>query len=169
VAELAGDAGDAAIGRTAQDQAEADAGRELHVGHVGHTAAGTEEMFAHGSGVGVVLEVDRHPEPRLELQGGSQPAPAREDALGVDEAGERVDRRGQAGTDADHMAGVDAGVGERRARELGGELEALQRLLVDGERRPLVRDDPAAEVAHGGADVTMAEVQADGVRRAGGE
>src|SRR4051812_44889702 len=67
-------------------------------------------------------------------------------------------RRSRAPADA---AGGEAGPLEHGVDELPREVEARLRRAVDVGRGEVQRQRPAGEVAHGGADVAVAHVEAD--------
>ena len=68
---------DAAVGRAVRISPRPTPAGELQVDHVGDAAAGAEQVLAHRARVGVVVDLDRHAEPLLELRGRVDAVPAR--------------------------------------------------------------------------------------------
>ena len=80
-----------------------------------------------------------------------------------------IDRRGHAHADAEHARRVHARLAQHALNELAGEVEARLRRVVDRGARPVLGHRAAGEVAERGADVLVAEVEADRERGAGRE
>ena len=169
MADLAGDAAEAPVRSAAEDEPGADAGGDAHVDQVVDAAGRAEHLLAQGADVGVVLELDGDAEARLHLGRRADAVPAGEDALGGDLARRPVDRRREAHADAQEPVGGDARATQARAHELVGEVEALDRGVVDLGGRPVVGDELAGEIADRHADVLVAEVEPDREAGAGDE
>ena len=125
VAELARQAGAAAVQAAVEDQPGADAGGDLQVDEVARVAAGAERGLGERAEVRVVVDHHRDVEALAQLGGGGHADPARQDRGGADGAVALVDRARQAHAGADHGLARDARVGQRLDHELGGHLEAL--------------------------------------------
>jgi hypothetical protein len=161
VADLPRDAARATERAPVEDEARADAGREAQVGHHVGPAAGPERRLAEGADVGVVVEVDRQPEPRLHLGGGVEADPAGQDRLRVHEPALAVDRARQAHAGGEHAAARDAGLLNQLGDQPGGGVERVLRGGVDLELGVALGQDRVREVRDGDPERVVAEVQAD--------
>ena len=89
VAELACEAGDAAMEPAVDHDPGADTRRHHHVDHVREAAAGAERDLGESAEIRIVVDRDVQVEPRRELLGGAQPVPAGQDHRRSDGAVER--------------------------------------------------------------------------------
>ena len=139
----------------------ADAGGDLDVGDLGPTLRRAPNQFGERAEVGVVLDLDRKPEPARGLRRGVDPDPARQDRGGLHRPGSAIDRRRQAHPDADHPVPIDARLVEDPLDELGGRVEALIGGVVDVHLAPRLGEHRVREIGDGDPQMTMAEVEPD--------
>ncbi len=155
VAELAGAPCETAVKLSVQDQPTADAGAERQHQHVVAPAPRPEHVLGHGSGVRVVLDRHRQPDPFGDPVAQVDPF-ERDVHRGLRTARALVDQRRESQSDADHVVAHEL---------LDGDLDLGQhRVLVRGVGGPdLPFDDYALTVDQPGEELRPAEVHPDDV------
>ena len=166
VAELARDPELPPNALAAEDEPEPDARRQPHVGHLVDALPGAEDVLAERAEVGVVLEAHRQAEPPRHLRDGSTPPHDGRMPSAKTRPCRASTGAASAIADADHMLAVDLRALERARDSSCGEVHALVRGVVDVDRRVLVAEEVAGEVADGDAQVLVAHVDADRERGA---
>ena len=161
VAELAREPHAAAIQAAVEDQPRADPAGHLEVDEVARVAGGPERGLGKSAEVRVVVDEDRDVEPAAHLPYRRHANPTGQDRRGAHHAVLLTDGSRQAHAGADHLARVDAGLGQQLHDQIGGGVEPLLGGVVGVERHGPLGEDPRGEVGDRHPQVAVAEVDAD--------
>jgi hypothetical protein len=167
VADFARRPARAAIDVSVDHQPGANAGREHDERQVADPAAGPEARLGERAQVGVVVDMNVHPEPLPHRRGGMEAVPARQDRRRAERPGGPLDRRRQRQADAHDRLERHVALRQRLAHEPLGAVDRTARVVVDVEPQAPLGEDRVREVGHRQMDLVMGEVDPDDGSRRG--